>query len=986
MIAAHPTNPQLYDFLLGRLSDAAQVEVESHFADCDECRDRALYVPANDTLTELLASALTRVESQRSAAPTPTFDGAATPPAFAPTLAWQGNTETIAASNVPPALANHPKYRALRLLGTGGMGSVWLAEHTVMNRQVAVKVIRPDLLARPGAAERFLREVRAAAKLHHPNIVTAFDAEQVGDSCLLVMEYVPGQTLADRLEAGPLPVAEACRAIRDAARGLAVAHKAGLVHRDVKPHNLIRDAEATTKVLDFGLAAVGAGEVIAADDERLTGAGMVVGTPDYIAPEQIADPHGADARADIYGLGCTFYHLLSGRSPLPHGSVTEKLAAQRERPMDPIPELPPAVAVVLAKMTAKNPEERYQSADEVIAALERCLRIVDRRQDRQRVWGLAAGLLAAGLVVFTGLIVAAAVVLIAAIVVKIQRDNQEITIQTDDPDIEVVMKRKGEVLRIVDKKSGKFWDIDTTKNDMAQADSPDGLTVKLPDSEPFVLRRNGKDVFKITRIPRPIPPPESKPDVPRKGYTGLGQKINAQSRVENLIFGPDGKTLLVAASGYFRVFNPVTGKQLFSDDLHWAGPMSLAISKDGRTAALGMANKVFLYDLAVRKRVAEVPARTDGDKSDLVISVSLTPDGQTLAYVVGSEVVYYDRATEKVEHTRSDDDNFRPFAVRYSPDGRRLVVASYLDLDKKTRISVLNAKTRELEARRELTGSFWRVTISADSKQVFASGTTIGGRTFVVLGLPKCEEIERDTDLPGGGVGGLPVPSPDGKVLAIPLNNGAVQLYYRVKKQVAKSRDPIPNTRKEPFKGPGDRMLNRAIVAFAPDGHTVAIGSGAEIAVWSLDAEAPTPEQTILEDIERRVDPANTDGKSLPFALMEGNGVAAIRFGKWLVVFEGVTCDARGKVLFGVGAFFLPGSGNRGNFADPGLKRPAPALRQQSTAHGNMIGIAQYEFKLENKGGRLVFSDHSYDATEKVQTIVVARDGTTRLVAPSPKK
>src|SRR5207253_818704 len=150
-------------------------------------------------------------------------------------------------------------YEAVRLLGVGGMGTVWLAQHAVMNRQVAVKVIRPDLLAKPGATERFLREVRAAAKLHHPNIVTAFDAEAVGDSCLLVMEYVPGETLGDRVKAGPLPVAEACRAVRDAARGLAHAHAAGLVHRDVKPHNLIREASrdasapGVVKVLDFGL-------------------------------------------------------------------------------------------------------------------------------------------------------------------------------------------------------------------------------------------------------------------------------------------------------------------------------------------------------------------------------------------------------------------------------------------------------------------------------------------------------------------------------------------------------------------------------------------------------------------------------------------------------------------------------------------------------------------------------------------------------------
>src|SRR5205085_6760405 len=138
-------------------------------------------------------------------------------------------------------------------------------------------------------------------KLHHPNIVTAFDAEQAGDSCLLVMEYVQGETLGQRL-----PMIEVCRAVRDAARGLAHAHAAGLVHRDVKPHNLIRAADGTVKVLDFGLAGAGVGDAAAGGD-GLTGAGMVCGTPHYIAPEQAADPRAADARADVYGLGCTLY-------------------------------------------------------------------------------------------------------------------------------------------------------------------------------------------------------------------------------------------------------------------------------------------------------------------------------------------------------------------------------------------------------------------------------------------------------------------------------------------------------------------------------------------------------------------------------------------------------------------------------------------------------------------------------------------------------
>ncbi|HKB00874.1 MAG TPA: protein kinase, partial [Gemmataceae bacterium] len=498
MTATHPTDRELQSFLLGKLADPDQGQVESHLADCPECGRRALSTPADDTLTELLAAARTRLDSERASAPTPTLDGSATPPAFAPTLAWEApgaDATGLAPPHpaAPPALATHPKYRVVRRLGTGGMGTVWLAEHQVMHRPVAVKVIRPDLLARPGATDRFLREVRAAARLHHPNIVTAFDAEPVGDSCLLVMEYVPGQTLGERLEAGPLPVAEACRAVRDAARGLAQAHAVGLVHRDVKPHNLIRAADGTTKVLDFGLAGVGAGEVPTASGDGLTGAGMVVGTPDYIAPEQIADPHAADARADIYGLGCTLYHLLAGRPPLPDGSVAEKLAAQPTYKPDPIPGLAADLTAVLAKMLAKRPEDRYQTADEVVDALDRIIDGVRPTPAHKwsctgKPWPLSA------------VLAVAAIVVAAGVVFKIHRDNQIVQVEVDDPDIEVVMKRKGEIVLIRDAKTGRTWEYDTFKHQIGLVDEPDGLKLGVPEGQPFVLRRNGERAFTVTRL------------------------------------------------------------------------------------------------------------------------------------------------------------------------------------------------------------------------------------------------------------------------------------------------------------------------------------------------------------------------------------------------------------------------------------------------------------------------------------------------------
>ncbi len=268
-------------------------------------------------------------------------------------------------TKAPDALMHHSRYRLIRQIGRGGMGTVWLAMHIVMNRPVALKVIRPDLLSKPNAVARFRREVQAAARLHHPNVVTAYDAEHVGNTHFLVVEYVEGQTLANQVSKGALSLSEACEAIQHAACGLAHAHQSGLVHRDVKPGNLIRDSSGTVKVLDFGLV------VDPTDDSSITGENMVMGTPDYVAPEQALTPSQADVRSDIYSLGCTFYHLLAGKAPFSGLTLLGKLDAHRYATPEPIENIPKELHEILFKMMAKRPEDRYQSADEVILVIER---------------------------------------------------------------------------------------------------------------------------------------------------------------------------------------------------------------------------------------------------------------------------------------------------------------------------------------------------------------------------------------------------------------------------------------------------------------------------------------------------------------------------------------------------------------------------------------------------------------------------------------
>ncbi len=277
------------------------------------------------------------------------------------------------ADGLPPGLADHPRYRVIRPLGRGGMGVVYLAEHRHMERQVALKVISTDLVSNPDAVRRFRQEVTAAARLGpHPHVVAVYDADQVDDLHFLVMEYVDGQSLADYLrDKGPLPTAEACDYARQAALGLEHAAGQGMVHRDVKPHNLMRTPQGQVKVLDFGLARCYRETEKART--QLTQQGVLMGTADYMAPEQASDSRAADVRADVYSLGCTLYHLLTGRVPFPGGGTVEKIIKHAVEAPTPVgalrPDLPVGVAQVVEKMMAKALEQRIQTPREVAESL-----------------------------------------------------------------------------------------------------------------------------------------------------------------------------------------------------------------------------------------------------------------------------------------------------------------------------------------------------------------------------------------------------------------------------------------------------------------------------------------------------------------------------------------------------------------------------------------------------------------------------------------
>jgi serine/threonine protein kinase len=357
----HPDWEDLQAYGQGRLRPDAALALEEHLARCEHCCQLLETAPSDNFLNQL----------RDAGAHPPRCDADTLPAGFTP----------ISSSAIPPELVNHPRYRVLGLIGEGGMGAVYRAEHRRMERRVALKVIRPGLMRHPDAVRRFQQEARAAARQHHANIVTAFDADQAGGLHFLVMEYMEGTNAADVVrQRGPLPVAEACSYARQAALGLQHAHEQGMVHRDIKPHNLMiagSDRSPLLKILDFGLARLPrTAETAPADGMAsgpLTGAGTVMGTADYIAPEQAADPSSADIRADIYALGCTLFHLLTGRPPFPDGTVAEKLDRHAGTPLPSLstlrPEAPAELSAILERMTAKNPADRYPTPAEVAEAL-----------------------------------------------------------------------------------------------------------------------------------------------------------------------------------------------------------------------------------------------------------------------------------------------------------------------------------------------------------------------------------------------------------------------------------------------------------------------------------------------------------------------------------------------------------------------------------------------------------------------------------------
>ncbi len=517
----HPSVEELTAFSVGLLSTVDAAVVESHIGECSPCCETLLGLASDDTFVGLL---------QHTDCP-------------------EQNSE----ESIKHAFVAHPRYEIVGWIAKGGMGDVFKAEHRSMGRTVALKVINKRLICDEEVVKRFHREVRTAARLSHPNIVTAYDAEQTENIHFLVMEFVDGLNLARVVkEEESLPISVACEYLRQAAVGLQYAHEQGVVHRDIKPHNLMLSA-GTIKILDFGLAsltelkATEQEQGVSLENSSLTVTGSIMGTPDFMSPEQVSNPHRADTRSDIYSLGATLYYLLAGQPPFASGSVAERLKRLADSEPQAIeslrPDVPKELSEVIHRMMSKDPDCRFQTAQEVANALTPFVAnapsspVATQTQSSRggkSWWPFHSVKTIAGAA-------AAALSLVLAGVVFVETDKGTLVIESVDDSVKVVISQDR------DEAGGTY--LNASVIDMITGSQvkrlPSGeykLTLAKDGNEfelnqgGFVLRRGTKVVATVTRKPSSEPKALKKLAMPAMGQQQLilGGNSLSDSQVREL--------------------------------------------------------------------------------------------------------------------------------------------------------------------------------------------------------------------------------------------------------------------------------------------------------------------------------------------------------------------------------------------------------------------------------------------------------------------
>ena len=554
-------------------------------------------------------------------------------------------------------------YVVLDEIGAGGMGVVLKARHRTLDRLVALKVLPPAAVNSADAVERFQREMKAAAKLSHPNIVTTHDGGEYQGTHYLVMELVEGQDLAAiSKERGPLPWDEAIGYILQAARGLQYAHDEGIVHRDIKPANLLRDKKGTIKILDLGLARM---RTTAADD-RLTMTGAVMGTCDYMAPEQALDTHTADARSDIYSLGCTLYRLLTGTSPYKGNSVLATLLAHREASIPSLLaarlDVPKELDAVFRKMVAKDPADRHQSMTEVIGALEPILADRGRaassptislagldRSNKSRNWWAASARLPRAWKLALGTALLGLVALLAIVVAPQWRAGAVVVDSTDPVFADEILDASSPA------------ESPLVRETAAIERRP--IFVPRIDPEPKAWDfRPGEPLASRALVPSPAP------------IRGLRswtiETIGVRGNLLPAVYSPDGRLVLTGSmDGAVRIWDAATHRLVRVLEAR-SNNDGFTLSPDGRYLAMyGEWQTLDLWEVATGRLLRSVPIQDH-------YAFAWSPDGGKLGYLKhGWELLLRDFTA--LETVRSIPVPFIQLGIlAWSPDGSRIALVN----------------------------------------------------------------------------------------------------------------------------------------------------------------------------------------------------------------------------------------------------------------------------------------------------------------------
>lgn len=587
-----PALPVIREWLLGQSVEEAAAPLEQHLLECQRWVQAARAVPATDPLTDALRrlpdgvelSGDARVEElmrRLRALPSPTdtlhSQAALTPPSNSPRSPLPAETfDFLALPQAADELGRLGPYRVLKVLGAGGMGVVFLAEDPQLQRQVALKVMKRDVAACPDHHQRFMREARAAAALNHDHVVAIHQVGEDRGVPYLAMPLLQGESLQDRLQREkPLPVAEVLRIGREMAEGLAAAHERGLVHRDVKPGNIWLEApHGRVKIVDFGLARD------SRDDAPLTQPGAIMGTPAFMAPEQ-ASGQQVDPRSNHFSLGCILYQMCTGRLPFQGRNTLAVLKAlATEQPKSPRainPAVSPGLADLILRLMAKRPAERPSSARQVIERLQ----VLERAPAARRRVPLVAALVLLALLGGTAY-------LFGPLVYRIATDQGEVVITTDDPDVEVIVKRGGNEITIVDGKSDRKVTLESGAYELELKGGPKGLRLK---TDKFTLTRGEQKIVEVVRVLATKRNPDDTASVPKEARPVIGEVrrfTNHTDAVTSVAISRDGK---LAVSGSrdkpVRLWDVAAGKELHVFQGNENSVRSVALTPDGKLVASG---------------------------------------------------------------------------------------------------------------------------------------------------------------------------------------------------------------------------------------------------------------------------------------------------------------------------------------------------------------------------------------------------------------